>query len=236
VPAALAADDGVDQAVINATLDEAADGRYNTAKRAYMDLPLRRVNLSEYRRIYEGNLPRLAFQNLSTRTEIVVDPPMTYKSTSPDLAWEMSENFLDFLLIVSAHIGFDAILPNIPNDPNFVFHLDLHQPARIFKSKHANIGFSTERCMLYIGISRGKDNIWLAMAPHEFFGTSGSHTDTFPSSGPSCLLGRHYWMLVMYLAHVIATAVPAREIYCTSAYPDLSDNPRMNVEENTNLL
>lgn len=235
MPEALAADDGVDQAVINAILDEAAEG-HDTSKRAYMDLPLRRVNLSEYRRIYEGNLSRLAIQKLSTRTEIVLDSQMTYMSTSPDLAWEMSKNFLDFLLVVSADIGFDAILPNIPNDPTFAFHLDLHQPARIFKSKHANVGFSTERCMLYIGKSRGKDNIWLAMAPHEFFATSGSHRDTFPSSGPSCLLGGHYWMLVMYLAHVIATALPAREVYCTHAYPDLSDNPRMIVENNTNLL
>jgi len=161
---------------------------------------------------------------------------MIYKSASPDLAWDMSKDFLDFLLVVSAKIGFDAILPNISNDPNFVFHLDLHQPARIFKSKHANVGFSLERCMLYIGTSRGKDNIWMAMAPDEFFDTSGSHRDAFPSSGPSCLLGRHYWMLVMYLAHVITTAVPAREVYCTDTYPDLSDNPRSNVEATTNLL
>jgi len=38
VPADLAADDGVDQAIINGTLDEAAHN--NRDKRKYLDLPL----------------------------------------------------------------------------------------------------------------------------------------------------------------------------------------------------
>jgi hypothetical protein len=119
-----------------------------------------------------------------------------------------------------------------------VFNLDLHQPARTFKGKHARIGFSPERSMLFVGTSRGKDPLWVAMAPDEFFESVSDNDDLSQhrSTQPSCLQGRHYWMMVMYFAHVITSALPARHIYCIEQYPDLSNRPRYEVENVTNIL
>lgn len=230
---ALAADDGLDQGVINSSLEGSDDDR---AQRKFDDLPFRHVSLKELKDIYESRNARKALNLLRMRTEIALDPDMTYNTDDPSLAWNVPNHYLDFLLVVSDNIGFDAILPNVPNDPNFVFNLDLHQPTRTFKSKHANVGFSLDRCMLYIGKSRGKDNVWLAMAPEQFFSGDGSYRDVHPNNGPTSLAPKHYWMMVMFLAHVIDESLPGQGIYCSEKYPDIHNTPRQNVEGCTNLL
>jgi hypothetical protein len=141
-------------------------------------------------------------------TEITLDPNMTYKTDDPSLAWNVPNHYLDFLLIISDKIGFDTILPNVTNDPNFVFNLDLHQPTCTFKSKHANISFPLDPCMLYVGKSGGKDNIWLAMAPNQFFSSDGSYHDVHPNRSPTSSAPKHYWMMVMFLTHVIVESLP----------------------------
>jgi hypothetical protein len=173
---------------------------------------------------------------LRMRTEVTLGPEVTYEADDPKLYWNCATHYLDYLLVIGDNVGFDAILPNVANDPHFVFALDLHQPARTFRDKHANLGFSLDRTMLYLGKSQGKDNVWLAMAPDEFFEQNISFTMKHKEIAPTCLLPIHYWMMVMFFAHVITEALPRREIYCTNQYPDLSYLPHAHVQANTNML
>lgn len=235
VPPDLSADDGLDQRVINAVLDE---GAYDaeSQRQKYRDTPFRRVKLSELRHNYERRQTRRALRLMAIRTEIEIDDEYMYQNDSPDLAWDMSKHYLDFLLVKGSDIGFHAILPNNANDLNFIFHMDLHQPGRTFKSKHAELDFTPDGRLLYIGRSRGKDEVWLAMAPLEYFNTTREHGESINPSPQQCLAGKHYWMIVMLFAYLHDTAFPGKAIYCTDPYPDLDNEPRLHVTESTNIL
>lgn len=233
---ALSADDGLDQRVINGALTE---GAYDseTQRQKFKDVPFRRVRLSELRANFEGNKTRRALNLMSMRTEIKIDDEYLHKHDNPNLAWDMSKHYLDFLLVQSASIGFHAILPRVANDLTFIFHLDLHQPCRTFTSKYVDLDFSPDRRLLYIGRSRGKDEVWLAMAPAEYF----LKDQALPRHArmavlPTSLEGSHYWMLVMLFAYFLNRKFPGGSIYCTVPYPDLESNPRQNVAASTNIL
>lgn len=238
VPDDLAADDGLTQAAINGVLNETTYNEH-VNRAGYKNLPVKRVPLSRYRDIYDGEMVREAFKLMQQRVEIEVDPEMVHDPNDVNLAWDLSKRFLDFLLVVADNVGFGAILPSIANDHHFVFHLDLHQPARPFKLKHGSLGFSRERSLLYVGKSRGKDEVWVGMAPHSYFLPELDRRTTdepVKRSEVSNLQGHHYWMIVMYLAYVLNKALPHRSIYCADRYPQISSNAAQNVKKSTNIL
>lgn len=232
----LAADDGLDQRVINSILDEDAYDEH-TQRQRYKDTTFKRVKLSVFRDIFDKKQAHKSFQLMRQRTEIILDDDFTYKSNNTHLAWDLSQHFLDFLLVVSAKVGFHAILPNTPNDHHFVFDLDLHQPSRVFKAKHADLGFSSERRLLFIGKSRGKDEVWLAMAPLDFF-VDDPDRPLNPTKAveSSCLTGPHYWMLVMYFAFLLHRIFPQKSVFCSNPYPNIDVDPRLRVQIATNVL
>lgn len=238
VPDDLAADDGLAQAAVNGVLN---DTSYQTHMNmnGYKQVPFKRVPLSRYRDIFEGGMAKEAFNLMRQRVEIELDADMVHEPSNPNLAWDLSKHYLDFLLVVADKCGFGAILPSVENDHHFVFDLDLHQPARPFRMKHGSIGFSIARSMLYIGRSRGKDEVWLAMAPHSYFLPElERHTpdEVVKRSEPTNLRGPHYWMIVMYLAYVFNEALPHRPIFCHVPYPAISDKPAREVKLSTSIL
>lgn len=215
----------------------------------YEDIPVKRILLSTHRKLYEQRMAKAAFDLLRVRTEIDIDAEYQYDPVSPDLIFDITRHFLDFMLVLSSGIGFDAFLPNTANDHLFSFSLDLHQPQRLLKTKHTDLGFSLLHRVLYLGSSRGKDTAWLIMVPNSFIAAQDDgipadsddeeDPDTHsPSSGriATNLQGNHFFMIVMFIAFVFEKYLPGRSIACYKEYPDLSANAWQNVREATNLL
>lgn len=250
VPEELQTDDGVDQRVVLDSLRESA-GDFNASSVHYEDMPVASVLLSQFRRMYETRSAKAAFDLLRSRTEIEIDPEDQYTAVGSDLIFDISHHFLDFLLVLSKGIGFHAFLPNSPSDHLFIFSLDLHQPCRILKTKHVELGFSLFQRALYIGTSRGKDTAWLVMVPDSFINAQDDgipedneqeededHADPQLSRGraQTNMQSKHYFMLVMYIAFVFEKYLPGRNIACYKDYPDLTTNTYKNVKAATNLL
>lgn len=243
VPDALLADDAaLQQNIIDSLRDAAGDPERSSTR--YEDLPVRRIPLSKFQQMMEMNQVQAAFKLLRSRNEIFVDEKFSYDPKDRDLAYDVTQHHLDFLMVLSSRIGFDAFLPNSPNDMTFIFNLDLHQPHRPLKMKHCDLGFPLDRNALYIGRSRGKDLIYLVMAPNAFINEVETDEDApdYPNSHASSgrprtnMSGKHYFMLVMFMAHVFQKHFPRRDIYCHVRYPDIERNAWRNVRDSTNLL
>lgn len=203
-----------------------------------------RIPLSRYKQMMEDDQLNAAFKLLRSRTEIFIDEEYTYDAHDPRLAYDASEHYLDFLLVLSSRIGFDSFLPNSVNDITFAFSLDLHQPQRSLNIKHCDLGFPVGRNTLYIGRSRGKDMVYLVMAPNTFINEdepdddASDHPDNAatPRRLPSNLSGRHYFMLVMFMAFIFQKHFPRRDVYCHTRYPDIEHQPYKHLRESTNIL
>lgn len=244
VPDTLRADDAAFQPLIDDSLRETA-GDPNRLSTRYEDLPVSRTPLSRYKNIMDGDQLNAAFKLLRARNEIFIDEEYTYDPQDRRLAYDASEHHLDFLMVLSDRIGFDACLPNSANDITFTFNLDLHQPHRSLNMKHCDLGFPLNRNALYIGRSRGKDMIYLLMAPNTFINDDelddpedDMSADAPPPRRrvPSNLSGRHYFMLVMYMAFIFQKHFPRRDVYCHTRYPDIDHQPYRHVRDVTNIL
>jgi hypothetical protein len=238
VPHALAADDELDQSELTAQFRSTAFNNENS-QREYRALSYKEIPLSTMKDIYDQKSTPQAISLLRQRTRIRL-ADLEYKEAwrDPNLAWDLSSHYLDFILCVSNGVGFDALLPNKVNDLQFNFDLDLHQPHRQFASKHANMGLDGTHRMLYIGRVRGKDLGWLILAPNDYFHETPAAMLSNDSKlkGSSVMSAQHYWMIVICLAHFIAKTFSNGNIYCSKEYPNLERFPRQNVEDSTNLL
>ncbi|KAF7973291.1 hypothetical protein HWV62_15669 [Athelia sp. TMB] len=235
----LATDDSLLQDVILDSIFQNSQGS-EISLDTYRSLPLSRIKLSRLKSIKEKNLFNQAFNIMKTKWEIEIDPKYSENPLDPQMGFDLQNHYLDFCLAVSAAIGFDAVLPNSANEHLFVFNLDLHQPSRGFKSKHADLTFSLARRALFFGSSRGKDDVWVFFAPQQYFSVEGVTPN--PSAKPRTVREPtnikvvHYWMFVMFMAHVYEKALPSRHIYCVEKYPDVFSDAYNNVIAKTNIL
>lgn len=241
MPVDLAADDGALQEHVIDTVRNSI-GNADRSAADYDDLPVRKVALSTLKEYMEKGWFHSAFKLLHSKCEFVLDDDYTYDARSPKITLDAQEHHLDFLMVLSSRVGFDSFLPNSPNDLTFIFNLDLHQPHRPLNLKHSNLGFPVNGTALYIGRSRGKDLIYLIMAPNSFINQDELDDSDDESPPPSKghvktqLSGRHYWMIVMFLAYVFHKHFPNRDVYCNTPYPDIDGNAYRHVHSATNIL
>lgn len=241
VPDELSADDAaLQEHIIDSVRNSAGDPDRHAIQ--YEDLPLKKVYLSSLKEYMEKGWHQSAFRMLHSKSEILIDDAYKFDPHGQKVTFDTSEHHLDFLMVLSDRIGFDAFLPNSPNDLTFVFNLDLHQPQRPLKLKHTDLGFPVNGTALYIGRSRGKDLIYLIMAPNTFINQDdlddSDDEELLPSKGPlhTPMSGKHYWMMVMFLAFVFQKHFPSRDVYCHTPYPDLDVKAYKHVRSATNIL
>lgn len=235
VPEHLRADDG-DGAQQHIILDAICANKFN-------DLLVKKVLLSKLKNDFEKNNVNAALDLLRSRWEVEFDIDYQYSAHDPYMAYSFTGHYLDFLMVLSKGTGFGACLAPSPNDMTFVFHLDLHQPHRALKMKHIDLGFPVYRNALFIGRSRGKDQVYIVMAPNTFLDHSPGDDplyfdDTTPHNGPKLtnMSGRHYFMLVMYMAFIYQEHFPDCDVYCNNPYPNLEEHAWRNVHNATNIL
>ncbi|KAF9236599.1 hypothetical protein BU15DRAFT_63863 [Melanogaster broomeanus] len=106
-------------------------------------------------------------QRLRQRAHVEVDEEFVHDKGDADLAWGVTEHYLDYCLFVSGKKGLHAILPTSTRDPSYSFTLDLQHPRKLWKARHADVGFDPAGQMLFIGTYHQED-VWLAMVLWSF--------------------------------------------------------------------
>ena len=126
-------------------------------------------------------------------------------------------------MVIGSHVGIAVFIPSAPS-ANFVFKLNLHLPIREFHSKYGSLGFNPSGALLYIG-AIGAQELWIAMAPLEYFdGSDGQTFDMKDGHGDTCLSMPHYHMMVAFWGTILAE-LPGRNFYIFDHSANLNRGP-----------
>lgn len=200
VPEDLEAEDGVPQEEVNNVIAHKRTERGTLIDEFYGNPPTP-LKLSMLQNQYEQGKEHLAMLRLKRRHKVEVDGTFLHNIEDPDLAWGATDHYLDFILLVSSKQGLHALLPRSVSDHSYTFVLDVHQPHRLWRVRHAELGFNPTGRMLYLG-TYFQEEIWLAMVPRSFTDEdSNEDPDMTPLCGRTTSLSeRHYCMLIAFLA------------------------------------
>ena len=163
VPPSLATEDGEEQSEVLCGINRFAIANAKNERDFEKVTPVM-IRLDTYHSLYEKGQEARARQLLKKRVRVVVDEDHRYPAQDSKLMWHCNKFFVDYLLLVSKGIGLDAALPNLANDINYTFRMNLGEPIRAFPTKYAKLGFDPKGCMLFFGY-QNNDKVWLAWAP-----------------------------------------------------------------------
>ncbi|KAF8872689.1 hypothetical protein BD779DRAFT_1679574 [Infundibulicybe gibba] len=184
------------------------------------------TTLTTLKKIYDNSLELVAMQNMSKRQQIVLDPPMVLNYQTDKILWYTDDHFLDFRLLLSKDLGFNAVVPNMRNNYAWAATLNFNKWIVQWKVKHADLGFSLTRRMLLIGRAAQED-IWIVFAPHEYVrhavtegdaGLDGTTTNLTPTNAR-----RFYAFLCWQL-----TQLSISDFNSKKKYPDVTSQEAMN--------
>ena len=193
------------------------------------DLPLSRL------KSFYKNKDLNVLSILANRHRVQIDDEFTLKKGVGKIFMDTSSSLIDFFLTVGNRIGFSPLLPNARSDPRFCLHMDLHMQYKDFKTKNAMLGFDPAGRMLFLGRCRNED-VYLAMAPKEFFQDNFVPTKAGYSTGPSTMSTRHYRQVVMMLAHFLAKVSALSFFNVVEVYRQSLDSPKPHFSRVTDVL
>ncbi|KAG1739082.1 hypothetical protein EDD22DRAFT_959422 [Suillus occidentalis] len=165
VPSSVEADDALPQSEIFESLFISQDGGRSTG-RTWEQTKVQSVSLSTLARTFKKGDKATAINFLHRRSVLRFDDDFYYDNEDEMLAWDASNHFLDFCLVVGGSIGLHALLPNKVVDHTFSIALNLCLPARLFRPKFGKLGFDPTGCMMAIGAGPSCE-YWLAFCPQE---------------------------------------------------------------------
>jgi hypothetical protein len=181
------------------------------------------IKLTRFGELYERGHHSQATRLLKKRVRIDLDDDdSVIHSHDPSLLWHCQNFFLDYLLLVSDKIGLHAILPNTRNVPDYTFKMQLDQPYRTFRTKHAALGFDPKGSMLFVGF-QNNEHVWIAMAPRANLRRTGDEVPTGTCSGSTRMKTRHYYALLAWIA-LIMRQKGLKNVFLTEDYPDIDDS------------
>jgi hypothetical protein len=190
--------------IIATTLDDPANIDMFNERRVF------NLKLSHLRRLYENKDPS-AMELLSYRHKVIIDDDYRVETGKGQVMTNTDKTMIDYHLTVANCMGLSPLLPNAASMHRFSFDMNLKQPLREFKGKHAMVGFDTKGRMLYIGHAMDED-VFLAMAPNEFLNDHYEACDPGYSTGPSLMATRHYRQVVMMIVHFLQR-IPERAYF-----------------------
>jgi hypothetical protein len=225
-PPMLAADDAPDQSDVINNLYQIPAG-YDLYDKELVG----NVNLSQLKSAYENDRVRYALNSLNKRRNITIDPDYEIHADNPNVSWNANSNYLDLLACVGRELGLDAFVPNQESNHNYEFLLNLKEPFRQFKGKHIRLGFDSTAAMLWIGKSRGHEDVWIAMADEEKH-EQGIENDR-KGQVTTSMSSRHYRQMVYMFAFMLRE-MGYEGVTLRTNYPKVdNDEP---IIANTNLL
>jgi hypothetical protein len=225
----LAADNPLDQVDILNSLYHSRAGNGNDL---YDQELVGHVNLSQLRRAYENNHVRFALDLLNKRKKIAIDPEYTIHVDDPNLSWNAESCYLDLFACVSRDFGLEAFIPNEASNHHYEFQLNLKEPFRQFKGKHIKLGFDSTNAMLWIGKSRGYEDVWIGMADEDKH-MQDVDIDNRQHKAATSLRGRHYRQMVLMFAYMLK-AMQYDGIILRTDYPDVDSETC--IWDNSNIL
>ncbi|KAG2029044.1 hypothetical protein BDR03DRAFT_1018980 [Suillus americanus] len=236
VPSAVESDDPVPQEEVFHSMFIAREGQETTG-RTWEQTPVCTLPLSAFENVFRKKDKATAANLLLRRTNLRVDPHLTFAPDHPSLLWDASKHFLDFVLVVSGAIGLHAFLPNTISDHTFSVSLDFRLNNKQFKPKFGKLGFDPTGSMMAIGTGVSCE-LWLGFCPLTHI-EDISLADEAPllnekKHGETRLSSRHYRMAVMFIASALAQ-ISSLPIHIMHTYGTDEDFTQWKVKEVTNL-
>ncbi|KAG1811023.1 hypothetical protein EV424DRAFT_1542652 [Suillus variegatus] len=236
VPPAVESDDPVPQEEVFQSMFIAREGQETTG-RTWEQTSVCTLPLSAFEKIFRRKDKATAANLLLRRTNLRIDPHLTFASDHPMLLWDASKHFLDFVLVVSGSVGLHAFLPNTISDHTFSVSLDFRLQNKQFKPKFGKLGFDPTGSMMAIGTGSSCE-LWLAFCPLTHI-EDLSLADETPllnamKHGETRLSPRHYRMAVMFIASALAQ-ISSLPFHIMHTYGTDEDFSRWRVKEVTNL-
>jgi hypothetical protein len=170
---------------------------------------------------------------MSRRCHLTFDAEDVVDANDPQYCFSAEKNYLDFLLLIGRNVGVEVFLPSHPT-PGFMVTLNLKLPIKQFYAKYGTLGFDPAGAILYIGQNASED-LWIAMAPNQFFEDSSSRTGLNKSEQDRRLTGRHYRIMVIFLSWIL-TKLDGRGFYLFDMYDFDLDSISPNFERNSNIM
>lgn len=168
----------------------------------FREMPVLDLKLSRLKHMYDKQ-DKNVVSVLSKRHMIRIDDRFRLQFKKDEVYMDASKSMIDYQLTVANCIGLSPLLPNTESSHRFDFELNLKNPRKQFKCKHAMLGFDPAGCMLYIGKCRNED-VYLAMAPKAFLAGHFVPPAAGHKTGSPRMSARHYRQVVMMLAYFLA--------------------------------
>ena len=200
----------------------------------FLDMRVRPLRLSKLRDLYDKKDTNVV-NLLSRRNAIEIDEDFKLKFGTGRIHMDTKVSTIDYHLTVANCIGLSPLLPNSESNHLYNFDLDLQQPYREFKYKHAVLGFDPAGRMLYIG-RRQNEDVYLAMVPNEFFDGRTSFTAARRSKASTIMSTRHYRQIVMMFAHFLADIPLLSYHNLSGVYKQKLDTPEPKWANTTDVM
>ncbi|KAG1758543.1 hypothetical protein EDD22DRAFT_997786 [Suillus occidentalis] len=236
VPSSVEAEDPLPQSDVLECLFLTQEGG-RSAGRTWEQTKVQAVNLSTLARAFKKGDKATAIALLQRRSVLRFDDDLCYDNEDEMLAWDASNHFLDFCLVVGGSIGLHALLPNKVVDHTFSIALNLCLPARLFRPKFGKLGFDPTGCMMAIGTGPSCE-YWLAFCPQENLDDLDV-ANTAPllsdrQHGDTRLSSSHFRMAVMFLAYALSKN-PNLPIYIMHQYGTEDDLTAWRIKDVSNI-
>jgi hypothetical protein len=151
----------------------------------------------------------------------------TTSKDAQNLAWDISQHYLDMMICVGAGLGLGPIIPNQEVNSLYQVDLDFSRRHRAFHAKYCKLGFCPKESMLWIGKTPSTEDIWVAWVPND----ESDQNDEEEESGNTILSERHYRATVMFFAKMLSQ-IPYRDLFVEDDYPDLTDKHDFEMASN----
>jgi hypothetical protein len=181
---------------------------------------VRSTSANWFREIYNRRNHYKAANTLLKRLSVEISTFLLPESASEDgdIIWQAPVHYLDAACAVSKNIGLGAILPGGLNDHTFALTLKPQDLGKVFKNKHAQLGFDYAHRALYLGYSNHRE-AWIFFRPNQ------DQVGPYPagvSSGPSALSTKNalkFWLFLWDIMKGMALGLT-----CTDVYVDVMNN------------
>ncbi|KAG0698953.1 hypothetical protein DFH29DRAFT_1002413 [Suillus ampliporus] len=236
VPSSVEAEDALPQCDVFESLFVRQDGP-QPATRTWEQTKVQSVSLSTLARTFKKDDKATAINLLHRRSVLRLDDDLYYDNDNEMLAWDGSQHFLDFFLVVGGSVGLHALLPNKLVDHTFSIALNLCLPTRLFRPKFGKLGFDPTGCMMALGKGPSSE-LWLAFCPRENLEDLDCANDVPLLSerkhGDTRLSASHFRMVVMFLAHALSKN-PSLPIYVMHPYGTDDDLSEWRIKDVSNI-
>ncbi|KAG1760402.1 hypothetical protein EDD22DRAFT_848526 [Suillus occidentalis] len=147
VPSSIEADDALPQSKIFECLFVSQDGGHSMGC-TWEQTKVQSVSLSTLARTFKKGDKATAINFLHHCSVLHFDNDFYYDNEDEMLAWDASNHFLDFCLIVGGSISLHTLLSNKVIDHTFSTTLNLCLPTHLFHPKFSKLGFDPTGCMM----------------------------------------------------------------------------------------